>query len=140
MPWLEPKTARVLVRPIAAICLLIVLIATPFLSLAAQSSDSPSCGMKCCARMKKCCCKGERHSDTDANASRGPAIKALNQCPRECRQAPAVRTIATNSALSVLRHAPIVAASRSFYVASDATWLDSPTAFSTHQRPPPSRV
>lgn len=138
MPWLEPKTARVLVRPIAAILLLAALIATPFLSLAVQSSDSPSCGMKCCARMKKCCCKGERHSD--ANAARGPAVSALSQCPRECRQAPAVRTIATDTALSVIRHEPVTAASRQTYAASDATWLDSPTAFSTHQRPPPSHA
>ncbi|WP_321478042.1 hypothetical protein [uncultured Paludibaculum sp.] len=70
---------------LAALALCCVLLPSGgLLALWAQGTPT-ACGMQCCRRAARCCCRKDTHE------SSGPAWRAQNRCPGGCRLAPMVR-------------------------------------------------
>lgn len=125
----------VLARRAAGLLLLAALLWAPFAPLAALTRDTPSCGMKCCARMKKCCCKGEKHQPGAASA--GPVLKAAPSCPRDCLQSPVSRPLVA-SPLPLSGHTgSSAAAPQILWTSPPHHWTSEDASYASHPRPPP---
>ncbi len=98
-------------RALTALLLGLVLLAPTLIAF--STTDAPTCGMSCCRKIGKCCC---RRAPQPGDASHGLHWKQATACPNSCARlqtlpvAPALLTApAANGGFAVNPHAPLPA-------------------------------
>jgi len=128
-----PAVRATTLRALTALLLGLVLLAPTLIAL--TTTDAPTCGMSCCRKVGKCCC---RRAPQPGDASHGAHWKQASACPSSCSKlqtlpvAPALLAAPTAGAgVAVTSHTPLPSRPR---IAPRTRELSS----NLFQRPPPT--